>query len=135
MTDPRVRWAADGVSGATIPRPQRGGTRRPDGPVTSHVGPSPLSGGHGTTHPRTARQIHDRLGPAVGYLWRLNDRALATGLSVRARRLGGLIRTARDAMHALSVELHYQRCEHGVGREPSEPAPGGPTGAELKPGT
>jgi hypothetical protein len=70
--------------------------------------------------PSQARAIHDAIGPAVGYLWRLNERAFATGLDVRDRRLGELIRAARDALHALSVELHYQSCGHGVGRPPTE---------------
>ena len=70
--------------------------------------------------PEQARTIHDAIGPAVGYLWRLNDRAFTTGLDVRDPKLGRLIRAARDALHALSIELHYQGCGYGVGRPPAE---------------
>jgi len=41
------------------------------------------------------------------------------GLDVRDPKLGRLIWAARDALHAMSIELHYQGCGHGVGRPPA----------------
>ena len=66
-----------------------------------------------------ARTIGAALGPATGYLWRLVDRLVKVGLDVRDPRLMKLATDARDAMHALGVELHYQSCGRGVGRPPS----------------
>ena len=34
-----------------------------------------------------------------------------------------VVTAARDAMHSLCVELHYQSCRHGVGRPPTDRAP------------
>jgi hypothetical protein len=63
-----------------------------------------------------ARKIHDTLAPTVGYLWRLVDRMCATDLRLRDPELYRLVAAALDAMHALTVELHYQSVGHGVGR-------------------
>ena len=68
--------------------------------------------------PDQARTIHDTLGPATGYLWRLLDRPYKAGLGVRDPKLTRLVAAAREAMHALTVELHYQSVGHGVGRPP-----------------
>jgi hypothetical protein len=62
-----------------------------------------------------ARKIHDALRPATGYSWRLVGRLVHVGLDVQDLRLMGLAADARNAMHALSVELHYQSCGHGAG--------------------
>ena len=70
--------------------------------------------------PDQARKIHDAICATVGYLWRLNDRAFSSGLSVRDKKLSELIRAARDALHDLSIELHDQGCGHGVGRPPTD---------------
>jgi hypothetical protein len=67
-----------------------------------------------------AAKIKEALGPATGYLWRLVDRLVKVGLDVRDPKLTKLATDARDAMHALGVELHYQSCGHGVGRPPTE---------------
>ena len=66
--------------------------------------------------PEQARKIHDALQPATGYLWRMLERMDRTNLRLADPRLYGLVVAARDAMHALTVELHYQTCGHGVGR-------------------
>jgi hypothetical protein len=68
--------------------------------------------------PDQARKIRDAVGPATGYLWRLTDRLVKVGLDVRDPKLYRLATAALDAMHSLSVELHYQSCGHGVGRPP-----------------
>ena len=70
--------------------------------------------------PEQAAKVRDALGPATGYLWRLVDRLVKVGLDVRDPRLTQLVTEARNAMHALSVELHYQTCAHGVGRPPAD---------------
>jgi hypothetical protein len=67
-----------------------------------------------------ARKIRDALGPAHGYLNRLIDRLQATGLRDRDKHLYALVRAAEEAMHKLSVELHYQSCKSGVGRPPTD---------------
>jgi hypothetical protein len=66
--------------------------------------------------PEHARLIGDRLGPTLGYLGRLTTRMSQTPLAVRDPKLYRLARAAEDALHALTVELHYQSCGHGVGR-------------------
>jgi hypothetical protein len=83
--------------------------------------------GHKTAHPlrsvRTDRLTPDRAarvrnapGPATGYLWRLVDRLVEVGLDTRDPKLTQLATAARDARHALGVELHYQKWGHVVGR-------------------
>jgi hypothetical protein len=67
-----------------------------------------------------ARKIHDALGPATGYLWRLVERMCKTDLRLRDPELYRLVTAARNAMHALTVELHYQSVGHGVGRPPTD---------------
>ena len=43
-----------------------------------------------------------------------------TALGVRDPSLYRLATVALDAMHSLTVELHYQSVGHGVGRPPTE---------------
>jgi hypothetical protein len=50
------------------------------------------------------------------------DRLVKVGLDVRAPKLTQLATPARDAMHALGVELHYQSCIYGVERAPESPS-------------
>jgi hypothetical protein len=73
--------------------------------------------------PAQALTVHETIGPAVGHLWRLYERAFSTGLDVKDKHLGELIRAARDALHAYSLELHYQNCGHRVGRPPDQGGP------------
>ena len=72
--------------------------------------------------PDHARRIGDRLGPTVGYLWRMLGRLDATDLRLRDPRLYALVVAARDTTHALTVELHYPSYAPRVGR-PAPPAP------------
>jgi hypothetical protein len=65
--------------------------------------------------PDRAAKVRDALGPDTGYLWRLVDRLVHVGLDTRDPKLMKLATAARDAMHGLGVELHYQNCGHGVG--------------------
>ena len=69
--------------------------------------------------PEQVRKVHDAIGPAVGYLWRLVGRLVQVGLDTRDPRLMRLAREARDALHAPSGELHYPSCARGVGRAPA----------------
>jgi hypothetical protein len=70
-------------------------------------------------NPEQARKIHEALGPATGYLWRLVERMCESDLRLRDPELYRLVTAARDAMLALTVELHYQSCKSGVGRPPT----------------
>ena len=65
-------------------------------------------------------RIHQTIGPALGYLFRLRRRMEQT--LVPKDPLFLLVCHAYDAMHTLSVDLHYRTCE-GVGRPPEPPAP------------
>jgi hypothetical protein len=69
--------------------------------------------------PEQAAKVRDAFGPATGYLWRPVDRLVKVGLDVRDPKLTQLATAARDAMHGLGVELHYQSCGQGVGRLPT----------------
>jgi hypothetical protein len=73
-----------------------------------------------------ARKVHDSLAPTVGYLWRLVERNCETDLRLRDPELYRLLVTAQNAMHSLTVELHYQSVGHGVGRPPATDSPAGP---------
>jgi len=70
--------------------------------------------------PDQARKIHDAIGPTLGYLARLLKRMDQTNLRLRDPNLYRLVRAAEDALHSLTVELHYQSCGHGVGRPPTD---------------
>jgi hypothetical protein len=67
-----------------------------------------------------AATIGKALGPAHGHLARLVERMDRTNLRMRDPKLYRLVRAAEDALHSLTVELHYQNCGHGVGRPPAE---------------
>jgi hypothetical protein len=66
--------------------------------------------------PDQARKIKEAVGPTLGYFARLVERMDRTDLRHHDPNLYRLVTAARDAMHALGVELHYQSCGHGVGR-------------------
>jgi hypothetical protein len=70
--------------------------------------------------PDQARKIHDALAPTLGYLWGLVDRMCETDLRLHDPELYRVVTAARDAMHALTVELHYQAVGHRVGRPPAD---------------
>ena len=64
-------------------------------------------------------RIHQTIGPALGYLYRLRRRTEQT-LNPKDP-LFLLVCQAYDAMHRLSVDLHYRLCEKGVGPRPESP--------------
>jgi hypothetical protein len=70
--------------------------------------------------PSQARKIHAALGPATGYLWRLVERMCETDLRLRDPELYRRVVAARDAMHSLTVELHYQSVGHGAAPPPTD---------------
>ncbi len=53
----------------------------------------------------------------LGYLNRLHRRMEKVGF-LRDDQSLKLVAKARDAMHELTVELHYESCRHQVGRKP-----------------
>jgi hypothetical protein len=67
-----------------------------------------------------ARKLREALGPARGYLCRLVERMDRTGVRQGEPKLYALVRAAEEAMHKLTVELHYMGCKSGVGRPPTE---------------
>jgi hypothetical protein len=62
-----------------------------------------------------AKLVDNRLGPVLGYLNKMLDRMHIVGFAPQDK-LMRLVVEARDAMHGLCVELHYQSCGHGVGK-------------------
>ncbi len=62
-----------------------------------------------------ARLLSQALFPHVNYLFRLKTRMERAGFPPRDP-LYVLVCDAYDAMHRLSVEIHYLSCEGGVGR-------------------
>ena len=66
--------------------------------------------------PDQARTVGHAIGPTLGYLCRLSSRMSRVGLDVGDPKLYRRVRAAEDALHALTVELHYQSCASGVGR-------------------
>jgi hypothetical protein len=62
-----------------------------------------------------AQAIHDAIGPTLGYLFRLRQRMDKRGFSP-SDPLYQLVVNAYDALHPLTVELHYLSCKEGVGR-------------------
>jgi len=66
-----------------------------------------------------AKRVRESIVPMLGYLHRLRARMDAVGF-VPEDKLLRLAEAAENALHALVVELHYESCEHGVGRESDE---------------
>lgn len=66
-----------------------------------------------------AEQIRDSLFLSINYLGRLQKRMEETGFSPTDPLLK-LVRNAFDAMQALYIEMNYQSCKSGAGREPKE---------------
>jgi hypothetical protein len=65
--------------------------------------------------PWQARIICAAVGKALGYLSRLRARMDRRGFPPDDK-LCRLTAAAYDAVHALSIELHYRSCDGGVGR-------------------
>jgi hypothetical protein len=59
--------------------------------------------------------MYAALRPALGYLYRLRERMEKQGFPPNDKLLK-LTDAAYNAIHALTVELHYLSCESGVGR-------------------
>jgi hypothetical protein len=64
------------------------------------------------------KKLQDKVGPMLNYLGRLRTRMEKTGR--QNGKLYQLVAKAHDAVHALSVDLHYLSCPGGVYREPEE---------------
>jgi hypothetical protein len=64
------------------------------------------------------KKIQDKVGPMLNYLGRLKTRMEKTGR--QNGKLYVVVSKAHDAVHALSVDLHYLSCPGGVYREPEE---------------
>lgn len=62
-----------------------------------------------------ARALKNKLQPMLSYLGRLKDRMRRKGFVADDRLLAAVCR-AEDAVHALSVEVHYLVCGDRVGR-------------------
>src|SRR5205814_7143795 len=69
-----------------------------------------------------ARALKNKLRPMLNYLGRLKERMRRRGFVADDRLLAAVCR-AEDAMHALSVEVHYLSCGDSVGRR-ATPADG-----------
>jgi hypothetical protein len=60
--------------------------------------------------------LYAALRPALGYLHRMRQRMGRRGFLPNDELLK-LTVSAYNAIHSLTVELHYMSCESGVGRE------------------
>ena len=69
--------------------------------------------------PDQAAKVRDGVATSRRYLVCLVDRMDQSPIRNGDPKLYRLVRAAEDAMHSLSVELHYQSCVHGVGRPPT----------------
>jgi hypothetical protein len=65
-----------------------------------------------------AKELHRRLQPSLGYLYRLRERIQKVGF-VPNDKLYALVSNAYESMHALCVEVHYMSCE-GTGKTADE---------------
>jgi hypothetical protein len=63
-----------------------------------------------------AKRIQEALRPSLQYLNRLEERLIAVG-SLPNDPLHQKVVKARDAMHDLSIKLHYLGCDGGVGEQ------------------
>jgi len=62
-----------------------------------------------------ARALKNKLQPMLSYFGRLKERMRRRGFLADDRLLAAVCR-AEDAIHALSVEVHYLACGDRVGR-------------------
>ncbi len=62
-----------------------------------------------------ASALAEKLRPMLGYLNRLHRRMEKVGFLSDDPSLK-LVTDARDAMHELTIDLHYESCRHQVGR-------------------
>jgi hypothetical protein len=66
-----------------------------------------------------AKRISAAIGPGFGYLVRLRTRMEKVGFPSNDP-LFKLVVNAEDAMHRLTVAMHYEGCKSGVGRPDKE---------------
>jgi hypothetical protein len=66
-----------------------------------------------------AKRISNALTPGFGYLVRLRARMEKVGFPSNDP-LFRLVLNAEDAMHRLTVAMHYEGCKSGVGRADKE---------------
>jgi hypothetical protein len=69
--------------------------------------------------PEQCRLIRDQLGPIQRYLHALLERTRQQAFPADDN-VRHVTETAYNAVHELSVELHYLSVPHGVGRPPKE---------------
>ena len=62
-------------------------------------------------------KVSEHIRGMLGYLYRLKARMEATGFPLEDD-LYRLVANAEDAVHRLSIDVHYRSCEGGVFREP-----------------
>jgi hypothetical protein len=72
--------------------------------------------------PQQAEALGRRIHPMLGYLSRCRSR-LDAGHYDRSGKFYALIAQAYDAMHSLSVYLHYRSITSGVGEPPYKRGP------------
>jgi hypothetical protein len=70
--------------------------------------------------PEQAEALGERIGPTVGYFFRLFERLETVGFN-SPDKLYQFVRDARDALYYLRIELHYMSCRGGVARPPEPP--------------
>ena len=68
--------------------------------------------------PWQARVMCAALRPTLGYLYRLRDRMEKRRFPPADDKLLCLTTAAYQALHALTIELHYMNCGSGVYRKP-----------------
>ena len=66
-----------------------------------------------------ARELGDRVRPMLVFLLHLKDRMLRAGFPPDGE-LYRVASKAHDAVHHLSVVLHYESCKSGVGLKPKD---------------
>jgi hypothetical protein len=69
--------------------------------------------------PDQAAKMYKAIWPALNYLTRLRARMEKKGFPPGDRHFQ-LVNQASDAVHRLSIELHYLSCKSGVGRTENE---------------
>ena len=63
-----------------------------------------------------AKRIFEALRPSLQYLNRLEERLIAVGVLPSDPLLQKVV-NARNAVHDLSIKLHYLSCDGGVGEQ------------------
>jgi hypothetical protein len=74
-----------------------------------------------TLTPEQAAALDERIGPTVGYFFRLFERVEKVGFN-SPDKLYQFVKNAKDALYYLRIELHYMSCRGGVA-PPPDPTP------------